>query len=330
MSAGLRATVVGATGLVGREIVTLLEERHVELAELRLYASSRSAGEDMDFAGDTLRVEELPRTLEAIDLVFLCATPEVSREIAPELASAGATVLDLTSAHREAGAALVLPGMWDASRVVASTSRAGVVLAIPDPVTALLSIPLRALATRTPLRRAIVSAIASASFAGRAAVDRLGADTASLLSGREPEGEEDVVSPAFNCVPIEGVAPSIARDLGRLVGGDVRYVITVTRAPVFFGLGAHVAVELTEPTSEKEILAWLRDTPSVLLTEPSTSAVSLRGAVGEEAIQIGAIAVDPADPTWVRFWAAADNVHQGAALNAVAVAEAVIRRRTAH
>ena len=123
----LRVAVVGATGLVGHEILELLTEREFPISELHLFASERSAGEEVEFSGRSCRVKRLTPDLPEIDLAFLCAPAEISRSVAEDLAEAGTTVIDLSPAHRlREGVPLVMAG-W---RPPEDLSR-GVILSIP-------------------------------------------------------------------------------------------------------------------------------------------------------------------------------------------------------
>lgn len=319
----MRVAVVGATGLVGREVTSLLGERHFPVGELTLYASEESAGEAIEFAGDEVLVRETPDAFPRFDVAFLCAPAEVAHDAAPALLAGGAFVIDLSSAHRGAEAAeLAVAG----SRVAEPSRR---LIAIPDPLTVLLALLIRPLAAH-PIRRVVVTAILSASAFGRADVERLGEQTASLMNGREPEDEPLI---AFDCIPLSGdaerlVVTEIRRDLSRLLETDVPLSLAIVRAPVFHGQGASVTVELEDAIDTADVEAALRGAPSVLLsTSGAEPPSSIRSAAGGETVHVSSLRVDG---PLVSFWASSDNVRQAGALSAVSVAEMLVRSRGGH
>ena len=319
----LRVAVVGATGLVGHEILELLTEREFPISELHLFASERSAGEEVEFSGRSCRVKRLTPDLPEIDLAFLCAPAEISRSVAEDLAEAGTTVIDLSPAHRlREGVPLVMAG-W---RPPEDLSR-GVILSIPDALTALLAVPLRALAALSAPKRVIATALVGASAFGRRAVETLSEETMALLNAREPEPEGRPAM-AFNCSPEppeEGVlSRNAAGELRRLLELDIPVTITVVRAPIFHGQGVAVSIETEEPIPLDRLCGALRESPSILLDDNAARLTSTRKATGSEGIHIGGIHADPRDSSWIHFWATADNLRQGAGLNALAVAETVL------
>ncbi|MGH7819776.1 MAG: Asd/ArgC dimerization domain-containing protein [Candidatus Binatia bacterium] len=327
---GLRVAVVGATGLVGREIVSLLAERRTPVADLRLYASDRSAGEEVDFGEETLRAERLPRELPDVDLAFLCADAEVSRSLGGDLAERGAVVVDLTPAHRSDPATPLLVAGPEASRL---DGRGGLLVALPDAAVLLLAAPLQAIRSVTALRRVIATVLVSASAFGRRSVEQLGRTSAALLGGGEPEDGEPRPAVAFSAVPGVGAesasrAREVERDLRRVLRIDSPIAVSLVRAPAFHGHAASVSVEISPPVAAEELHVALRQAPSVVLDKGGDAATGTREALGSEAVHVGGVRIEPADPAWVHFWLAADNVRQGAALNAVAVAEALTRSRS--
>lgn len=324
MTEGLRVAVVGATGLVGREIITLLGERRFPVRELVPFSSESSAGDSIAFADGDVTVQEIPSAWPRFDLAFLCASAEVSRRAAPALAAGGAVVVDVTAAHRDAkDATLALPG----EGLAPTTS----IVAIPHPVTTLLVSLLQPIVAHVRVRRVVATALVSISALGRDALDRLGTESAELLSGRTPDEERQV---AFDSgpEPRDGdryLAAEVRRDASRLLGVDLPLSFSAVRVPLFFGQGLSLAVEGEEPIDVGAVESWLREAPSLIVDPPAT-ATTIREAAGGEAVHVGMLRVDPTDRRWLHLWATSDNVRQGAALTAVSIAEAMVRYRGAH
>ena len=324
MSDGLRVAVVGATGLVGREILALLEERRFPVAELVAFASEGSSGDSISFADGDVAVHEVPSSWPRFDLAFLCATAEVSRRAAGALAAGGAVVIDVTAAHRDAKeATLALPG----EGLDPKTS----IVSIPHPSTTLLVSLLRPLVSHLRIRRVVATALLSISSLGRDALDRLGTESAELLNGQTPDEERQV---AFDGgpEPRDGdrfLAAEVRRDASRLLGVDLALSFSAVRVPLFFGQGLSLAIEAEEPIDVAEAESWLRAAPSLIL-DPDATATTIREAAGGEAVHVAMIRVDPTDRRWLQLWATADNVRQGVALTAVSVAETMVRYRGAH
>ena len=324
MSAGLRVAVVGATGLVGREILSLLEERRFPIAELVPYGAEQSAGDSLAFAGEDTTIRELGSSFPRFDLAFLCASAKVSSRVAAAFAAGGATVIDLTAAHRDAkDVPLALPGEEPA--------QAGGIVAIPDPLTTLLVLLLRPIAVRTRIRRVVATGLLSISSLGRDALDRLGSESAELLNGRSPEAEDQV---AFDAGPEPRdvdrfLGSEVRRDVSRLLGAEIPLVLSAIRVPLFFGQGVSLAIEAEEPLDAGAVEGWLREAPSLII-DPPASATTIRGAAGGEAVHVAMVRTDPTDRRWIGLWATSDNVRQGAALAAVSVAESIVRLRGIH
>ena len=324
MSDGLRVAVVGATGLVGRELLALLEERRFPVSELVPFSSEASAGETITFADEEVGVRELPSTLPRFDVAFLCASADVSRRAAPALAAGGAVVIDMTAAHRDAASStLAMPGEGPTPQTP--------IVSIPDPITTLLVLVLRPIVAHVKIRRVVATALASVSSLGRDALDRLGSESAELLNGQTPEEDEHL---AFDCGPAaeDGdrfLGAEVRRDVSRLLGVEIPLSFSAVRVPLFFGQGISVAIETEEPLDAGAVESWLRAAPS-LIVDPPASATTVRGASGGEAVHVALARTDPADRRWLTLWAASDNVRQGAALTAVSLAESVVRLRGAH
>lgn len=318
---GLRIAVVGATGLVGGEIVGLLAERDIPIGELRLYASERSAGEEIEFRDRAIHVAKLEGSPAEVDVAFLCASTDVSRAVADPLAAAGALVVDLSPAPTAPDRARLALSAADARAALGASP--GCVLRVPDPFTRMLALPALALASVGRPRRVIATLLAPASRAGKANVYRLSTETIDLLNLREGD-EESPARIAFRCVPDVGGrdASRIEAETASLIGAAVPVSVHLTQVPVFFGQAASIAIELEAAPPLERVRQALRESPSLVLAEES--GVDTLDVVGADGILISELREGAAGSGWLRFWALADNVRQGAALAAVAIVEGVL------
>ncbi len=314
-----RVAVVGATGLVGGEIVSLLAERSFPVSELVLFATERSRGETLEWEGESVEVQEIDGPLPEVDIAFLCASAEISAAKADELAAAGALVIDLAGSS---GALALTAG--DARSALPA---AGAVVRIPDPVARLIAVPVQALRPLADPVRVIASVVVSASRSGRASVERLSRETIRLLNLDESEeGEEPTV--AFRCTPLarRDAADAVTRQLGDLLGDELPISLAVVRAPIFHGQIAEVAIQFAAPIDAEAARARLRDTPSLLVADEGSAPVSSLDALADDAMHVARIECSADDPTWLRLSLLGDNVRQGAALAAVSLAEGLLLR----
>jgi aspartate-semialdehyde dehydrogenase len=326
----VRVAVVGATELVGAEVVSLLDERAFPVGELRLYGSPEFEGDELEFRGAKIRIEKLD-AIPKVDLAFLCATAEAGETLGVTLAAAGAVTIDMSlNAPGDASAPLVL-GVGD----IATTDwrrSGGILVRMADPLSRLAAVPLRALGALAKLERVIGTFLVPASAFGRERVNRLGEQTIRLLNLREAEGEAPSPEIAFRCIPdrsssVASTSNRIAAELARLLGGRPQVVARVVEVPVFYGQAVSLAVELQSTVGADEVRAALRETPSLLLVEGDERLSTLE-VVGTDGVFIIDLRREVGDAErWLSFWALGDNVRQGAALPAVAMAESLLGSR---
>jgi aspartate-semialdehyde dehydrogenase len=332
---GLRVAVVGASGLVGREILRLLDERSESHAELRLLGSPRTAGATIEEGDVQGRIELLrPGAFDEIDVAFFAAGPSVALEWAPVAAQAGAAVVDLSSRFRlDQMVPLVVPEVnpdtlagWRERGIVASPSSAVVGL----------TVVLAPLATAAGIRRVVVSTYSGVASAGRRAVAGLSKETIDLLNGR---GQKPTWFPrriAFNSVPQQGdIEPGgatthelhVVEETRRVLGDPALAMqITAVRIPMFFGLGLSVALETEQPLSPDEAVEILRPAPGIMVhASPDDAYPTPVEVTGSAATHAGRIRSDPSVENGLALWVALDNVGKGAALNAVEIAELLVR-----
>ncbi len=198
MPSGYRVAILGATGAVGTELMTLLAERQFPLAELKLLASPRSAGKTLSFRGQALTVEPLSdRAFEGIDIVLASAGGEVSRDWAPQAVAAGAVVVDNSSAFRmDPKTPLVVPEV----NAAAAAQHQGII-ANPNCTTILMAVAVWPLHQVQPIQRLVVSTYQSASGAGARAMEEVKQQAAAILRGETPPTEIFPYPLAFNLFP---------------------------------------------------------------------------------------------------------------------------------
>ena len=330
--------VVGATGAVGREMLRVLEESTLPVGDLKLYASSRSAGEELVFDGRSFEVEVLPTEPPAdIDVALFSAGSGVSREAAPTFAKNGTLVIDNSSAWRmDAGVPLVVPEVnghrvFDALRPGASR-----IVANPNCSTIQLVVALKPLADAFGLRRVVVSTYQSVSGAGNAGVSELSSQVIGLLNhGETPTPSTFQHQIAFNCIPAIGDFMDngytteewkLVRETRKIMElPELRVVPTAVRVPVFASHSESVLVEFDRKVTAKQVRAALYNGEGLTVVDrPLEDEYPMSfPAAGTDDVYVGRIRQAPDDDMAVAMWVVADNLRKGAALNAVQIAELV-------
>ena len=332
----LTVAVVGATGAVGSEMIALLAERDFPVGRLVPLASGRSLGRDVQLRGRSVPVEVLgPGAFDKVDLALFSAGAGVSREWAPQAVQAGAVVVDNSSAFRtDLEVPLVVPEV----NAEALSGHRGLI-ANPNCSTIQLVVVLAPLLRAVGLRRVVVATYQAASGAGRRGMDELSKTSIELLGGRTPS--EPVVHPrrlAFNCVPqidvfLEDGATreewkmvyETARILGR---DDLGLAVTCVRVPVFSGHSEAVFIELAGELSPELARDLLAAAPGVVVIDDPAAGLypTTIEANGADPCFVGRIRRDPSVEHGLSLWIVADNLRKGAALNAVQIAEELLRQ----
>lgn len=328
--------VVGATGAVGEQMREVLEERLFPVGELRLLASERSAGQFLEFKDQQIRVEILKEdSFKGIDLALFSAGGSVSDRFAPLAVAAGGVVIDNTARFRmEPDIPLVVPEVNPQD--IALYNRRGIV-ANPNCSTIQMVVALKPIHDAARIKRVVVSTYQSVSGAGRRAMEELSQQTVALFNGKEIKKEKFPHQIAFNCIPHidlfleNGYTKEELKMINETckIMGDpsIRVTATTVRVPVFCGHSESVNVETEKKLTAKDVKAILREAPGVLLCdEPEKNIYPLAiDAVGKDATLVGRIREDNSIPNGINLWIVADNLRKGAALNAVQIAEILIR-----
>ncbi|MBM2802301.1 MAG: aspartate-semialdehyde dehydrogenase [Deltaproteobacteria bacterium] len=328
--------VVGATGAVGEQMREVLEERLFPVGELRLLASERSAGQYLPFQGRQLRVELLKEdSFKNIDIGLFSAGGSVSAKFAPLAVAAGAVVVDNTGCFRmEPDVPLVVPEV-NASEIAKYKSRG--IIANPNCSTIQLVVALKPIHDAARLKRVVVSTYQAVSGAGRQAMDELSQQVTALFSGHEIRKQKFPHQIAFNCIPHidvfmeDGYTKEEWKMINetRKIFAEPNLAVTATtvRVPVFCSHSESVNVETDKKLSAQGAKDILRAAPGVLLVdEPENNLYPMAiDTTGKDATYVGRIREDNSVANGLNLWVVADNLRKGAALNAVQIAEILIR-----
>lgn len=324
----LKIGVVGATGMVGKAFVDILEQRDEPVAELRPFASDRSAGQQVSLLGKSYPIQTLHSgCFQGLDLVFFSSGDDISKEWAPQAASAGAWAVDNSAAFRmDAETPLVVPEVN--GDLLKSQARPGIV-ANPNCTTIQLVVALNPLLRKFGLRDVRVASYQAVSGAGQAGYDELQAQV------KDPHSPPQTFPHriAFNCVPQIGSfdedgwcteEKKVMRETRKILRVPALKISAFTvRVPVLNAHAEAVWVTLDKEVSREEVLRTLRDAPGVVVEDdPRKSLYPTQAAVsGHDSVHVGRIHRDPEDPfTWL-MWVVADNLRKGAALNGIQIAD---------
>ena len=332
---GANIAVVGATGAVGRVVLSILEERGFPVERVQLLASSRSAGTKLPFMGEDLVVQEAtPDAFEGADIVFFAAGGGTSMQLAPEAARRGAVVVDKSSAWRmDAEVPLVIPeinpdDLHGHNGIISS----------PNCSTIVMLMALAPLHRANPIQRVIVDTYQSASGAGAKGVAELYQQTNDMLESRPANAVTFPYPLAFNVLPhVEDFADDGYTTEEIKMENETRKIMhlpdlpvsaTCVRVPVPISHSEAVHVEFASVMSPEEARDVLSEFPGVrVVDETAAKSYPLAGyAAGKDEVFVGRIRPDRALTNGLSLWTVGDNLRKGAALNAVQIAEALLER----
>ncbi|MDF2096613.1 aspartate-semialdehyde dehydrogenase [Aquibaculum arenosum] len=332
---GYKVAVVGATGNVGREMLTTLAEREFPADEVYAVASERSAGAEVSFGeDDVLKVQDLSHfDFSGVDIALFSSGAKVSEEFAPRAARAGTVVIDNSSHYRmDPDVPLVVPEVNpDALPGYARKH----IIANPNCSTIQLVMALKPLHDLAPIERVIVSTYQSTSGAGREAMDELFTQTRGIFVNDQMKREHFTKQIAFNVIPhidsfMEDGATreewKMMAETKKILDPQIRLHATCVRVPVFIGHAEAVHVEFGTPLDEDEARSVLRKAPGVTVVDHRVDEgyVTPAECAGEDAVFISRLRTDPTVENGLAFWVVADNLRKGAALNTVQIAETLV------
>jgi aspartate-semialdehyde dehydrogenase len=327
--------IVGATGVVGGTVRTILEERAFPVGELRLLASERSRGARLAFKGAACTVGELSAgAFAGVDLAFFAAGGSVSQEFVPQAVAAGAVAIDKSSAFRaDPAVPLVVPEV-NADHL----ARHQGIVATPNCSTIQMVVALKPLHDAAGVERVVVSTYQSVSGSGKRGVDDLDRQARAWATGDDPALSFYPHRIAFNLLPhIDSfLSDGSTKEEQKMVDETVkifadpriRVTATCVRVPVFGAHSESLNVQTREPLGAAAARELLAAAPGVeVIDDPSHGRYPTPlDAEGKNPVYVGRIRDDDTAPNCLNFWVVADNLRKGAALNAVQIAEALVAR----
>ncbi len=333
MTQPIDIAVIGATGTVGETLVQILEERDFPVGTLYLLASNESAGSAVSFRGKNLRSRDVDDfDFGKVRLAFFAAGPSVTLSFAPRARAAGCAVIDLSGALPAEQAPAVVP---EANAEVLQSLQAPVQVHGPSAAAVALAVALAPLTSLLTLQRVAVTACVAVSAQGREAVSELARQTAELLNARPLEPRFYDRQMAFNLLAQVGASDEqghgrlerrLVSELRELLALPLlRISVTCVQVPVFFGDSYTVTLNTSEAVDLAAVNAALEAAEGVELVEEGDYPTPVGDAVGQDVVYVGRVRGGIDEAEQLNLWLTTDNVRKGAALNAVQVAELLIK-----
>ncbi len=333
---GLRVAVVGATGNVGREMLTILEERLFPADEVYALASRRSMGMEVSYGDRTLKIKDLDTfDFTGVDLVLMSAGGAVSKEWSQKIGATGAVVIDNSSAWRmDPRVPLIVPEVnpdavhgYDKLNIIAN----------PNCSTAQLVVALKPLHDRAKIKRVVVATYQSVSGAGKEAMDELWMQTKKLYVNDEIVPEHFPKQIAFNVIPHGGDFMDdgytteewkIEVETKKILDPKIKLTATCVRVPVFVGHSEAVNIEFENEITADDARDLLRESPGLMVIDSREDGgyATPIDCVGEFATFVSRIREDHTVEHGLSLWVVSDNLRKGAALNAVQIAEVMLNK----
>jgi aspartate-semialdehyde dehydrogenase len=340
----MKVGVIGATGLVGQEMLRVLDERSFPVSELRAFASSRSEGRKLPFAGGEVTCEVLrDGCFDGLDLVVVDVDEPLSELWTPKAAAAGAIVIDKSSAFRMDPDVPLVVAEVNPDDLRSIPKR---IASCPNCTTMVLVAALAPLHRAAGIDRIVVSTYQSVSGAGKVGIEELDAQW-SKLDGRSEdlrraatfdgplvEGHVWDKPIAGNVIPLAGSIREagytseewkLVRETRKILHDDeIRVSATCVRVPVYVGHAHSANVQFRRPMGRAEAVELLRAAAGVSLVDDGDGYPTPLEAAGIDPVLVGRLRDDPSQPGALNLWVTGDNLRKGAALNAVQMAEVLI------
>lgn len=333
---GYRIAIVGATGNVGREVLSILAERDFPADDVVALASRRSQGTEVSFGDKTLKVKALDNyDFSNTDIAIMSAGGSLSTEWAPKIGAAGCVVIDNSSAFRyDPDVPLIVPEV-NADDVVGFSKKN--IIANPNCSTAQLVVALKPLHDKATIKRVVVSTYQSVSGAGKDAMEELFNQSRAVFVADPIEAQKFTKRIAFNCIPhIDVFMDSgetkeewkITAETKKMLDPNIKVTATAVRVPVFVSHSEAVNIEFENEISADEAREILRQSPGCLVVDKREDGgyVTPYEAAGEDATYISRIREDSTIDNGLNMWVVSDNLRKGAALNTVQIAELLLNR----
>ena len=329
---GYKVAVVGATGAVGREMLSILAQREFPVDEVVALASHKSVGKEISFGeNDILKVGDLAKyDFAGTDIALFSPGASVSDVHVPRAAAAGCVVIDNTSRFRmEPDVPLVVPEV-NAAAIAGYTKRN--IIANPNCSTIQMVVALKPLHDLAVIERIVVATYQAVSGAGTAAMDELYGQTKLAYTSEQKSPENFPKRIAFNVIPqIDVMLPDgsskeelkMVQETKKILDPDIEVMATCVRVPVFIGHAEAVHIEFERPIRAGEARAVLRKAPGVVVVDERQDGgyITPIDCAGEDAVFVSRIRKDPTVLNGLALWVVSDNLRKGAALNAIQIAE---------
>ena len=330
----MNIAIVGVTGAVGQEFLRVLSERSLKIDQLKLFASTRSAGQRITFKGQEYIVQELRHgdDFQDIDIAFVSAGGSISLEYAETITRHGAVMIDNSSAFRmQEDVPLVVPEVNAADALV----RPRGIIANPNCTTIQMVVALNVIHQLSPITRVHVATYQAASGAGARGMMELDEQTMAIARGEEPEVKKFAYQLAYNLIPqIDVFADGdytkeelkMYNETRKIMHSDLSVSATCVRVPVTRAHSEAIWVE-TQESIELDILREaFRKAPGIVLQdEPSEQVYPMPLFIAEkDPVYVGRLRKDLSNPRGIAFWCVSDQIKKGAALNAVQIAEYLV------
>ena len=330
----MKIAVVGATGLVGQEMLRVIEQRELPFDELLLVASERSVGKEMTFKGKTYKVISMQDAVDQKpDVALFSAGGSTSITWAPKFAENGTIVIDNSSAWR----------MDPTKKLIVPEINGGVlriddrIIANPNCSTIQMVVAMKPLHDLVPINRCVVSTYQSVSGAGKEGMDELFAQTKGIYMNEPTEDHRSKFTKqiAFNCIPHidkfmdDGSTKEewkMVVETKKILDPGIKVHATCVRVPVFVGHGEAVNLEFDGPIDEDEARRALQAQPGITVLDDRADGgyVTQKECAGEDDVYVSRLRSDPTVENGLSMWVVSDNLRKGAALNTVQIAETLV------
>lgn len=331
----MKVAIVGASGAVGQEFLRVLAERNFPMDELVLFGSSRSAGKIYNFRGKDLVVKELKKNddFKDIDIVFTSAGAGTSKEYLETITKHGAVMIDNSSAFRmEDDVPLVVPEVNAAD----AKNRPRNVIANPNCTTIQMVVALKAIENLSHIKTVHVATYQAASGAGAAAMDELREQYAQTVRGEEPTVEKFAYQLAYNVIPHIDVFTEngytkeemkMFNETRKIMHSDIKVSATCVRVPALRAHSEAIWCETERELSIEEVRQAFAEAEGIVLQDnPQEKQYPMPLFLsGKDPVYVGRIRKDLTNANGISFWCVGDQIKKGAALNAVQIAEYLIK-----
>ena len=336
MSKKFNVAVVGATGAVGETLLEILKSRKFPIDNLIPLASAKSAGTRVKFGSETIVARNLADfDFKDVHIALFSAGGSVSAEHAPRAVAAGAVVIDNTSEFRYVPEIPLVVAEVNPEAIAGYKTRG--IIANPNCSTMQMLVALAPLHRAATITRINVATYQSVSGAGRSGMDELGKQTADLLAFRKVKPKKFPVQIAFNLIPQIDVflengytkeEMKMVWETQKILSEKIVVNPTCVRVPVFYGHSEAVHIETEHKITADEARALLRLAPGVELVDDPIAGVfptPVTHGAGKDPVFVGRVREDLSHPNGLNLWVVADNIRKGAALNAVQIAELLVK-----